>query len=711
MTGMAYPRQFLSESNFMLAFTRLVRSGNKEYKHYYRHLLQAYGLALEKNLADLRAAIRDGRFRPSRPLVVYQPKKSLILRPLTLLSVTDLIVYQAIANVIAEKFFEEQQRHALKKSFGAIFSGPDSPFFYRSWKKCYAAYNSAIKRSFDAGLHYVADFDLVSFFELIDHQLLRNALAKKVKSAELLDLLFECLERWTTDSAGAHVRHGVPQGPEPSAFLAECFLAHFDAKHFKDVRYLRYVDDIKLMSREEVPARRALLRLDLLSKEVGLVPQAQKIELRKVADVGEILKSVPSALASAREDLKDSASQRELLKHLRESLVWRGKQWLVEDVTRFKFSLLRLNPRKDVLKRIAPLLVRRPDLSWVLASYLRRFERREDAADVLLAALKQDPTYDAAAANYIDAMDRCEPPSPTASYRRAIQTVGRRSEENSIVLRVASNAFRGKRRSPVEAARLIEREPDRRAKGLLLHRLFGDAPEAPFKAADCVSLLSAGTEDTDADYARYCAVLLLAVWPWRAGGASWRPSRSANRSVKLLLTGLGMRARAPCAQGVLDTFFRDRMRIGIPMPWRRALGSDWRDVERRCLRLQKLLVGDPSARVLMLDTFNEVLVQRFSQRHPALVAAYKAAAHTRPHPDYGAWLGQPHPAAVLPRSIVWFRRVHDARVKADLAHAKMKSGAMRGRPTRPISHKQADSILRGAQGGWAELLREWRAIL
>jgi hypothetical protein len=127
--------------------------------------------------------------------------------------------------------------------------------------------------------------------------------------------------------------------------------------------------------------------------------------------------------------------------------------------------------------RIAPLLVRRPDLSWVLASYLRRFERRTDAADVLLAALKQDPTYDAAAANYIDAMDRCEPTSSTATYRRAIQTVGRRSEENSIVLRVASSAFRGKRRPPLDAARLIEREPDRRAKGLLLHRLFGDAPD------------------------------------------------------------------------------------------------------------------------------------------------------------------------------------------------------------------------------------------
>ena len=34
----------------------------------------------------------------------------------------------------------------------------------------------------------MADFDLVSFYELIDHELLRSRLAKKVRSSEFLDL-------------------------------------------------------------------------------------------------------------------------------------------------------------------------------------------------------------------------------------------------------------------------------------------------------------------------------------------------------------------------------------------------------------------------------------------------------------------------------------------------------------------------------------------
>ena len=100
----------------------------------------------------------------------------MILRPLALLSLTDLIVYQAIINYIANKFESEQTKYAFCRSFGAIYAGKDSPFFYRSWKVCYSAYNKAIEKAFNAGNTFVADFDLVSFYELIDHNLLKEKL-------------------------------------------------------------------------------------------------------------------------------------------------------------------------------------------------------------------------------------------------------------------------------------------------------------------------------------------------------------------------------------------------------------------------------------------------------------------------------------------------------------------------------------------------------
>lgn len=92
---MALPQQFLSYSNFELAFTRVVRFSHKEYKQFYRHLFSSYNLALKENLGDRIKDIKSGIYRPGKPTVIFQPKESTILHPLGLMSFCDLIVYQA----------------------------------------------------------------------------------------------------------------------------------------------------------------------------------------------------------------------------------------------------------------------------------------------------------------------------------------------------------------------------------------------------------------------------------------------------------------------------------------------------------------------------------------------------------------------------------------------------------------------------------------
>jgi hypothetical protein len=487
-------------------------------------------------------------------------------------------------------------------------------------------------------------------------------------------------------------------------------LFHFDAKDYRSVKYFRYIDDIRLMAKDEVPIRRALLKLDLQSKELGLVPQAQKIGCRRVADLEEVLKTIPSAIAGATEGKVGGApkSQSELVKLFRQSVRKSANQWIVHDATKFKFALHRMNPRRDVLRRIAPLLSARPDLSWPLSSYIKRFGPDPEAADILLATLQRDPTYDASAANYIDAMDVCEPATGNAKYRRVIETANRRSEEKSIILKIASSSFRARRRSPLEALRLIETESDSRVRSILLHRLFGAHPSAPFNISGCRRLLEQCTESPDPDLARFSAALLLDEWPW-ASPVPWSPTKKANRSVALLLQALGVRKRAPRKKGILDAFFQSRYKIAVVVSWRKALGKDWRETERRCLRFQQLLIGDPTARITLLDTFNELLLQNLSSRHPALKVAYsKAIRPPAKIPDLGNWLRNPTLTALLPKASKWFLDIHDARVKGELAHAKAKTS---GKATRPISFAQADKLLRGAQAAWAEMIIEWRTIL
>ena len=363
-----------------------------------------------------------------------------------------------------------------------------------------------------------------------------------------------------------------------------------------------------------------------------------------------------------------------------------------------------------MLRRVAPFFSRRPDLSWSLSHYVMRFPQDKRAADILLDALKRDPTYDSAAGNYIDAMDICEPQAMNAHYRRVIRTARLRSEERSIVLSVAALSFRGRRTSTSQAAQLIELQSDMRAQGLLIHRIFGEHPSAPFKPQQCQGLLERLTEVSDSDLSRYAASLLLgAGWPWFAKNR-WRPARSANRSVHLLVTGLGLRRRVPKRVGVLETYFHQVLRIGTRINWNKALGKDMRPVERKCLRLQQLATGDPSARVMMLDVFNESLVQAFSTRHALLKGSYKAC--TRPKqavPDYGSWLYYKNSLhGVLPNATPSLRDVHESRRKVDLAHARDRKTGMH---TRAISFRDADKLFKKAQHSWAELIREWVGFL
>jgi hypothetical protein len=132
-----------------------------------------------------------------------------------------------------------------------------------------------------------------------------------------------------------------------------------------------------------------------------------------------------------------------------------------------------MKPKIAIAVKIAPLLDQRPDLSSTLAEYYSEFPQNRRVADALLVSLGRDPTYDASSANYIDAMDVCEPALRATLYRRVIRTAERRSEEKSFLLRVAAATLRGRRSGPADALKLISKEKYPLARSILIHRLLG----------------------------------------------------------------------------------------------------------------------------------------------------------------------------------------------------------------------------------------------
>jgi hypothetical protein len=81
-------------------------------------------------------------------------------------------------------------------------------------------------------------------------------------------------------------------------------------------------------------------------------------------------------------------------------------------------------------------------------------------------------------------------------------------------------------------------------------------------SSQCQHLLQSFADSPDPDLARYSAALLLGYGPWFTR-STWRPAGTANRSVALLVKGLGLRKRAPKRQGILEMFFQEQYRIRI----------------------------------------------------------------------------------------------------------------------------------------------------
>jgi hypothetical protein len=544
---------------------------------------------------------------------------------------------------------------------------------------------------------------LVSFYEIIDHNVLRGVLGRKGLSEEFLDFLFACISKWTTSST-SELHHGIPQGPLPSAFLAECLLFEFDELQIPGVTYLRYVDDIRLLSRRPQPILRALISLDIASKQYGLVPQAQKItKPQKASTSADIIKSIPSLSINPLNPI--GLSQRGLWKVFRASVAFKRKRWTVVDATKFRFCLNRMVGSKRVLAIVSRLAVSSPDFADTISAFLIGCGKNVQARNIASEVLAADPVYDAVAALYIDAIQACSPRKPRTRDIHLVERTKSLSVENSILIELASSRFIAVTRGKRASATLVRAASCPLVKSLLIERMF---VTGPFPISSCKSILVNGCIDENADYSRYCAALILTSFL----GTKMPSAARRNKAVSLLLHDLGVTRLRPRPSTVLEVFFNEKLGVSSRMNWSRIFGRYRRNAEEKCLRMQKLSGGDPSARITIVDSFNDLLTQYFCRAHPILARPYQRA--TRPnydHPDIGAWLNQADMERVIPISSAWFKQVHDARLSVDLAHAVRQSGPSRGQFTKPISHRDASALMAGQRRAYTELLNEWRKII
>lgn len=200
---------------------------------------------LESHWPEIRQSLDQGAYRPAPVRRIFISKPEGGRRELGVPTVVDRMICQAIAQV-------------LVPIFDPAFS--DASFGFRPGRSAHMAVEAA-RQHVAEGFAWVADLDLDSFFDRVNHDALMARIARKVGDERLLKLIRRYLQ------AGAMIEgvktvanlEGTPQGSPLSPVLSNVMLDDLDIElERRGHRFVRYADDIRIYVRTERAAQRVL---------------------------------------------------------------------------------------------------------------------------------------------------------------------------------------------------------------------------------------------------------------------------------------------------------------------------------------------------------------------------------------------------------------------------------------------------------------------
>ena len=260
----------------LLSFPNLVRAvQNAARRKRSRGDVAAFLFDQEKHLCDLQAELTAKTYRPGpyRTFFIFEPKKRLIgAAPFR-----DRVVHHALCRVL-EPIYERvfiHDTYACRKGKGA---------------------HAAVERfTHYARRHrYVLKCDVAKYFPSIDHAILKQTIARKIKDKEVLWLANLIIDHSNLQEAVFHLhrgddlftllerRRGLPLGNQTSQFFANVYLDPFD--HFvrevlRAPGYVRYVDNFVIFHDDQawLAQARAQCREYLAGLRLRLHPEKSVI--------------------------------------------------------------------------------------------------------------------------------------------------------------------------------------------------------------------------------------------------------------------------------------------------------------------------------------------------------------------------------------------------------------------------------------------------
>jgi hypothetical protein len=653
--------------NLKRAWRWIQSNPDAAYKSYFRLQYQQFAVAEDALITDLADRLRRGIYEPEAACKIFQPKASGILRPISLLTVEDQIVYQAATNLIAENLYPRIVNKYLTKIFGNLYAGKKSIWFYRKWTDAYKAFNEASRRAFTDGLVYTASFDITACYDSLDHQVLRHFLERIGLDVDFRTKFTEWLERWTATGRGIIHNHGIPQGPLSSGLVSEVVLSSFDDLRIKgvDFRYFRYVDDIRLFAKSEHDLRRLLVALDLISKDIGLFPQSGKIGIHRIHDIEVELKSVSNPPEPSIS--WPFANQKKLSKRI-EKLTPRYE---VMDATRFKYLLGHAVPTAKLTARLWRVLEKRPELYRSVCSYLRRYKKIPRVpAKKVVELVKKNVLYDAVRAEFIATADGRLPDVQDKALATLIKAYWvPRKMSSDLQVAVGRYLMRTGKMSAAQIRYACKSAPSWWVRA----NLISNAGSSIGSRSTLQSIVECGVRDSD-------KVAALAA-AWKAYEIGYVPPGSRggwNKAAEILLREVGLISRLTVSHcGIAKAL--SKLDKHIPTAkWKNLFGARYAQAELQAVEVVASSGANISGFVNLLDVFNDLLLDAIF-RSDGTVGRYALG-----NPGNVTHSPTSKFARKYPKTFSLASEVHNSRYESLYSHPLIKKT---GKPTKKIGYK------------------------
>lgn len=673
--------------NLLRCWTWLNTNSDNNYKYYFRSLYKAFTLSLKENTEKLHRDLIYSRYKADHSTKLYIPKKSGILRPFSLLNINDQIVYQALVSIIAEKLQKTAKVKYNKTVFGHLYAGKTSPYFYSKWTDGYAKFNKSMNVAFKSNFKWAASFDLTAFYDSIDHKVLSHFLMLLGLTKEFTTYLVNCLEIWTASSPNRFYHgHGIPQGPLSSGLLSEVVLQHFDdSKSFKNssIKYFRYVDDIRLMGKTEQDVRKALLNLDYTSKEIGLFPQASKINIHKIGDIEDEIKTI--SLPPEHIDFKKPFDQNEVRERINEL----SKRNKIVNETRFKYVLAHADPNQKLANKLLSILKNNPHLYESILKYFSKHKKfSKSVSTKLLTQLQEEQLYEEITSAYLivslnkihksvhpDFIKYCK---KLHSKRKTITSPNLRSIV--FVWLLNDNQFKFN-----EIDKIYKSD-----EWWLIHNSLDYIDIDQYGKGSYQDLLNVLLKSDSFEVSIKAAYLII------QNNLSVSISiNKINDAAQIMLKKASIIGKTSLSKSTINKRLEEITGIKLPsMNWKKYLKTEHSNCERIAYLLTSYIKTDPNAFINEMDVFNDFILNALHLNDTS-IGAYSLG-------NIGSCLNTTSRfAKKYPKYFLICNTVHELRLESYLSHPKVKRT---GKPTRQIKFKEVIKLKSQIFDGIQELI-------